>query len=171
MLRMFGTYIRQGSVKTKLRLTVTQLHAALQRLWNEYAPAAEHPGSTVKHRSKKLSDIEAILHELAHALCLGDPHCAENIEAFLPKDPAEQNAHELTALRVEFAVLDMLGFGVPKQKQCRMLKTASFWEEPPAPSETDLCKPITCAENALATIAVGLIARAHHELKQREWTL
>ncbi len=154
----------------RLKLSLGQLHAAMALLQSEYG--IEIGGSTIKHRSPKLDDVEATLHELVHGICLGDPYRSDpyKISKFLPKDTDAYNAHELTTLRVEIAVLERLGHGFSIRKQNLLLEMAQFWKDQ-TPPRAALHAPLTCAEEALALITAGLVVRAHRHGKRKAYAL
>jgi hypothetical protein len=138
------------------------------RLQKEYG--IEHSGSTIGHRSHKLDEAEAILHELAHGMCLGDPRrsAVASIDYHLPAAYAARNEHELTTLRVELTALEKLGHGFSTRKQNALLESAIFARDLIPPREA-LHAPLSIAEQALAVMTTNLILRAHRELKQRAW--
>lgn len=133
-----------------------RLYAAMLDLQKVYE--IEHGGSTIPHRSKHLDEIEAIMHELVHGVCLGNPYFAAEIEGRLPGPSEERDDHELTTLRVELRIYDLLGHPMSEQKQRRLLKEAKF--DGTRPLFKRLQAPLSVAEEALATLTAGLIRRA-----------
>lgn len=118
----------------------------------------EHVGSTIPHRSKRLDAIEAILHELVHGVCLGSPHFAAEIEGRLRQLSRQlRDEHELTTLRVELRIYDLLGHPMAPQKRRKLLRVATFDGE--TPSFNQLQAPLSVAEEALATLTAGLIRK------------
>jgi len=136
------------------KLSEPRLHAAMLLLQEKYDIA--HDGSTISHRSKRLDDIEAVLHELVHGVCLGNPYWAAEIEGRLPTEA--RDAHELTALRVELRVYDLLGYPMTVRRRRKLLKNAKFDGDHP-PFE-QIQAPLTVAEEALALLTADLICRA-----------
>jgi hypothetical protein len=137
-----------------MRLSVVHFYEAMMFLQEKYDIA--HGGSTISHRSKRLDAIEAVLHELVHGVCLGNPYWAAEIEGRLPLDTRDD--HELTALRVELRVYDLLGHPMPVRKRRQLLKHAKFDGNHP-PFER-LQASLTVAEEALAALTSALIRKA-----------
>jgi len=145
-----------------MKLPETHFYDAMVELQKKYD--IDHDGSTIKHRSKRLDTIEAILHELVHGVCLGNPYWAAEIEGRLPMDGSAdaqgrtRDDHELTTLRVELRVYDLLGHPMSAHKRRQLLKHAKFDGE--LPSFERLQSPLSVAEEALASLTSNLIKKA-----------
>jgi hypothetical protein len=122
-----------------------------------------HVGSTIPHRSTRLDNIEAILHELAHAVCFGDLNLAPKVGPRIQRLAMKQQAvHEFTALRVELLVYVQLGRPYSTWKQKKLFREAEIGG---AHTFAELQAPPTIAEQALATLLTGLIKRAASSLE------
>ena len=137
------------------RLTVREILHALLAIKERYG--LEHSGSIVPHRTKELEEIEAILHEVVHAACLGDMERAIGA-AIRRLDGYRQDEHELTTLRVEFEVFALLGHPLSMYKQKQLRRCAGFTNERPAWAK--FSAPLSVAEEGIAKLVVGMIRRA-----------
>lgn len=134
----------------------TQLYEKLGELVNKYA--IHHVGSTVPWRSKKLDAIEAILHELAHGVCLGDPMLCRDINGHLPSDVEGRDAQELKTLRVERRAFELLGRPLTRRKALALFGAAIF--DGHVPEQERFEAPLTAEEEKLAAEIVRLIEDA-----------
>lgn len=106
-------------------MRLSDLYEALCALVDAYA--IYHPSSsTIPWRSKKESTCEAILHELVHAICLGDPKYACDIEDYLPDDQVGRIAQELMTLRVERHVYELLERPLSRRRALALFDAADF---------------------------------------------
>ena len=137
-------------------MTLDQLYAKLSALVDTYA--IYHGGSTVPWRSKKLDTIEAILHELVHGVCLGDPNLCYDIEGNLPRSVEGRDAQELKTLRVERRVFALLKHPLSRRKALQIFDAAMF--DGNTPTRARFEAPLTSREERLARKTVRLIEAA-----------
>ena len=132
------------------------LYEKLCTLVNVYA--IHHGGSTVPWRSHQLDAIEAIMHELAHGVCLGDPAYSRDVEGHLPIDPEERDEQELKTLRVERRAFELLKCPLSRYKALQLFEAAVFDVGTPARSAFEA--PLTREEQKLAREVVAIIKAA-----------
>src|SRR4051794_11148630 len=107
-----------------MTMTPNQLHDGLCALEAIYS--IQHGGSTVRWRSRQRGVTEAILHELVHGICLGDPKLAGLLEEVLPEDGQARVDQELKTLRVECRVFELVACPISKNKARALFRAAQF---------------------------------------------
>lgn len=114
--------------------------------------------------AKALTRIEAIVHEAAHAFLLGPAASSSAVcRAIGEMTDLAANAHERSALRVEFAVLFQLGVYV----NLAFLASRAIWRrgrfDPPS-----LFDALSAAETACMDALLSVVEAAKAEYQRRE---
>lgn len=141
-------------------MTFDDVYRAMAHLSEAHDLDASYSAFTGNQR--RLDVIEAIAHELAHALCLGGVQSTDEFQKKIRRmSDVTADRHELTALRIEVAALKRLGVRMDGRRLCTI---ASFrYETPPLARMQD---PLTVAEQGLVGWFVSIVREAAKTMKK-----
>jgi beta-xylosidase len=141
-------------------MTFNDVYCAMAHLSETHDLDASYSAFTGDPR--RLDVIEAIAHELAHALCLGGVQSTDEFQRKIRRlSNVSADQHELTALRVEVAALRQLGVRVDGRRLCAI---ASFRNE--TPTLARMQDPLTVAEQGLVGWFVSIVREAAKTTKR-----
>jgi hypothetical protein len=141
-------------------VTFNELYAAMVHLADTHELDKEYSAfSSGGKKPSRRDQIEAVAHELAHALCFGRPMSTATLTTKLERLPAiEADRHELTALRVETIALRRLGLRIDGE----YLRHVAAWRHEKAPPGATREK-LTPAEQGIVGWFVSIVRAAARE--------
>lgn len=139
------------------KLYAAMVHLARQHDIDEHYSA--YGGDLGGRTPGRRDQIEAVAHDLAHALCLGHVMSTRRITRRLERLSAiEADRHELTTLRIETIALRRLGLRVDGE----FLRHVASWRHERAPVGATRAK-LTPAEQGLIGWFVSIVRAAARE--------
>ena len=140
-------------------MTFKELYAAMVHLADTHELDKEYSAFSGCDAPTRREQIEAVAHELAHALCFGRPMSTAELTTKLERLSAiEADRHELTVLRIETIALRRLGLRVDGE----YLRHVASWRRKMAPVGATRAK-LTPAEQGIVGWFLSIVRAAARE--------